>query len=108
MQKQTVGCKILTKIALRKQRTMEESLEDMAESLEQLFSNSKIDKAKAIIKNKDTVFTGAKALSRNKDAREGLKNVYQLKTGKGGINNHEIVQQVRQIGSSIMHPEKIK
>ena len=88
--------------------TMEEALEDMAESLEQLFSNSKIDKAKAIIKNKDTVFTGAKALSRNKDAREGLKNVYQLKTGKGGINNHEIVQQVRQIGSSIMHPEKIK
>ena len=106
MQKQTVGCKILTKIGMKKQRTMEEAMQDMGESIQQLFSNSKIDRAKAIVANHDTVAAGARALYRNKDAREGLKNINQLRTGKGGINNHEMVKQVRQFGTALMHPER--
>ena len=46
----------------------------------------------------------AKIASKNKDAREGFKDVKSIITGKGGINNHEIVQQVRSFGSELLHP----
>lgn len=104
MQKQTVGAKILTKIGIRKQKSIDDALAEMGNDINALIRGGTTDRMNAAVNNKETVGTFAKIASKNKDAREGFKDVKSIITGKGGINNHEIVQQVRSFGSELLHP----
>lgn len=104
MQKETMGAKLLTKIGIRKQKSIEDALASMGNDISALIHGDSTDRTKAAINNKETVGTFAKIASKNKDAREGFKDVKSVITGKGGINNHQIVQQVRSVGSELLHP----
>lgn len=104
MQKQTVGSKILTKIGLRQQKSIEDALTEMGNDISALLHGSTTDRLKAGVNNKETVGTFAKIASKNADAREGIKDVAHVVTGKGGISDHQIVQQVRSFGKEIIHP----
>lgn len=104
MQKQTVGSKILTKIGLRQQKSIEDALAEMGNDISTLIYGSKSDRIKVGVNNKETVRTFAKIASKNNDAKEGMKDVVHTVRGKGGINDHQIVKQVRSFGEELMHP----